>query len=698
MSLIQVLTSLRSGEILLPEDWDQVTRPQQTYLVKWLLSHDPTSRPTSDQLLQSDWLPPVVVEESMMNTMVKNAMKNTSSKAYKHLIEAVMKQPMSLDKDISYDTEAGRINPRLASLGGRLMERARRALELHGAVCLDSPGLLPRGEQWPYTGGESVVVTMTRSGDIVSLPFDLRTQFARYLVRAKLTQLKRYCFGKVLRERKIFGVHPRELKECAVDIVTPGPGGVGMADAEVMMMCEDLVKAVTSNWDNCKLFFRVSHHDLVTGILQHFGVTGVGQEKVIKAMRMWDGLPNRATGQVSARLQALGFSDQVSAGLAPLLEAEVGLSQLGSVLRVITKRKGEAGEAVKAALSHLKEVEARARDLGLTLEVSYCARPSQSAIHDCGLVLQMVRVKFGKSGSKSTDIIAAGGRYDSLLKTFADNFRIAEPDLDTETPRAVGMSISLDKLITMANKGDALKTEICSVVVGGDSSEACKVARELWSSSVSALLIDTARGDEAVEIAKEDGAEFVVMMSPAAESVALVSQLDKDGRMMERKLTSGDVVNHLISCVGKSGESDGVAGLTRLESISSHNTTSSGPIVNYNFDFLDREKYSQSKKKMEVRKSEKLAQALDRFGAGTNVEVVSVGYPDSVVQSMAACLNLVTDREGLMASLGELVRQWPRHRRELREIVELVACLRFTPKNPVIVLFSLEDNTFRIMC
>ena len=42
-----------------------------------------------------------------------------------------------------------------------------------------------------------MVVTMTRSGDIVSLPYDLRIQFARYLVRTKLTQLKRYSFGKV---------------------------------------------------------------------------------------------------------------------------------------------------------------------------------------------------------------------------------------------------------------------------------------------------------------------------------------------------------------------------------------------------------------------------------------------------------------------------------------------------------------------
>ena len=93
--------------------------------------------------------------------------------------------------------------------------------------------------------------------------------------------------------------------------------------------------------------------------------------------------------------------------------------------------------------------------------------------------------------------------------------------------------------------------------------------------------------------------------------------------MMERKLTTAEVVSHLTSCVGRSGEAESGAGLARMEStVASYNTTSSGPVVNYNFDFLDREKYSQSKEKMKVRKSEKLAQALERFEAGTAVEVI----------------------------------------------------------------------------
>ena len=79
--------------------------------------------------------------------------------------------------------------------------------------------MLPKCEESVYKNTENIVQVMTRSGDVVSLPYDLRVPFARYLARLRTSQLKRYCFGKVLREKKVFGIHPRELIECAFDIV-----------------------------------------------------------------------------------------------------------------------------------------------------------------------------------------------------------------------------------------------------------------------------------------------------------------------------------------------------------------------------------------------------------------------------------------------------------------------------------------------
>ena len=51
--------------------------------------------------------------------------------------------------------------------------------------------------------------------------------------------------------------------------------------------------------------------------------------------------------------------------------------------------------------------------------------------------------------------------------------------------------------------------------------------------------------------------------------------LVRDGRMMERKLNTVEVVSHLTSCVGRTADTEGAVGLARMEStVSSYNNTS----------------------------------------------------------------------------------------------------------------------------
>ena len=159
MERIQVLTRLRSADVSLPDDWEEVGSAQQSYLLVWLLDHDPLHRPTSAELAQSDWLPPLLVEESTMQTMVRNAMKDTSSRAYKHLISAVIGQPMAPARDVDYDTETAKMTLRLAAAHKEVTETCRTVVERHGALPVDSPHLLPKskGEDWVYSATDNVV-------------------------------------------------------------------------------------------------------------------------------------------------------------------------------------------------------------------------------------------------------------------------------------------------------------------------------------------------------------------------------------------------------------------------------------------------------------------------------------------------------------------------------------------------------------
>ncbi len=114
--------------------------------------------------------------------------------------------------------------------------------------CLEASHLLlPATAACPWRRDmETPVRLMTRSGDVVLLPHDLRMPFARLLARLPPTSnslhLKRYTFGRVVKEKKVFGLHPKELTECAFDIVSV-PAGRVLADAELLLVCQEVVQA-----------------------------------------------------------------------------------------------------------------------------------------------------------------------------------------------------------------------------------------------------------------------------------------------------------------------------------------------------------------------------------------------------------------------------------------------------------------------
>lgn len=54
--------------------------------------------------------------------------------------------------------------------------------------------------------------------------FFVQIPFVRYVARHNCSSVKRFCIDKVFREKKVYGQHPRELTECAFDIITPNLG------------------------------------------------------------------------------------------------------------------------------------------------------------------------------------------------------------------------------------------------------------------------------------------------------------------------------------------------------------------------------------------------------------------------------------------------------------------------------------------
>lgn len=203
-----------------PDDFEDGEHTKQKSVISWLLNHDPAKRPTAMELLKSELLPPPQMEESELHEVLHHTLANTDGKAYRTMMSQLFCQHSSPAIDYTYDSDIlkGNFLIRTAKIQQLVCETIVRVFKRHGAVQLCTPLLLPRNRQI-YEHNEAALF-MDHSGMLVMLPFDLRVPFARYVARNNILNLKRYCIERVFRPRKLDRFHPKELLECAFDIVT----------------------------------------------------------------------------------------------------------------------------------------------------------------------------------------------------------------------------------------------------------------------------------------------------------------------------------------------------------------------------------------------------------------------------------------------------------------------------------------------
>ncbi|XP_057339268.1 eIF-2-alpha kinase GCN2-like isoform X1 [Microplitis mediator] len=103
MERVTILQKVRSKEIILPFDMTETEMPHQIHLLRWLLNHDPNQRPTAQELLTSEYLPPPLLEEAELQEMVQHTLSNSQSKAYKYMIASCFAQEVTPAENINYD-------------------------------------------------------------------------------------------------------------------------------------------------------------------------------------------------------------------------------------------------------------------------------------------------------------------------------------------------------------------------------------------------------------------------------------------------------------------------------------------------------------------------------------------------------------------------------------------------------------------
>ncbi|XP_021938823.1 eIF-2-alpha kinase GCN2 isoform X2 [Zootermopsis nevadensis] len=698
MERVNILVNLRNNEIIFPSDFTEDERLQQVYIIRWLLNHDPSQRPTSLELLQSDYVPPPELEEAELQEMVRHTLSNPQSKSYKYLVGSCFKQEVTRAEDITYDMNVGKNAslPMLLMLQELAKERIALVFQKHGATCLSTPLLMPQNVLYDNT--DSCVRLMSHSGGIVTIPHDLRVPFARYVARNGITCLKRYTIDKVYREKRVFGFHPRELYECAFDIVTPITGTL-MAEAELLSVAWEVVNEFPSLRDKTCLI-RLNHASLLKAILIHCGIE---EEKYHDIYMILSEARDEKYSkfQVQTHLISLCLNDQAMVTLFSLIETESPISKVASAFRVITKRKGEAASLAKQGFHELETIIMNAEALGVKCPIVVAPGLVYNVQQYSGMMCQFVCELKKKRRRGGLDVIAAGGTYDKMLADFRRTLDMTSVASKEVSQAAAGISISLDKIVSALqdeNNVPAVDVVVCSVGNRSMVKEKAAVIRELWAAGIKSSLIDSLQSlEEIKDYCQENLVPHIVMLKDIETGTLRVCSWEKE-RFQERKVNMCDLVEFLQRLLKNSGESADAHSMLMRSECRVPNTDLAGGNPLLNFNFITLEKYqNNSRRRYEIQMLSHMSSTLQCLSAKVRVEVLALNLESVVVKTLATHLELDSDQQEFQKNIGLVTERHPRHKKYLIRICDEIHDLRCEKNCPVIILYSLGDNTFKVL-
>ncbi|KAG8276526.1 Eukaryotic translation initiation factor 2 alpha kinase 4 [Homalodisca vitripennis] len=318
---------------------------------------------------------------------------------------------MTTAQDVTYDMSVSK-GRWFVSLLQEVVEKTRKVLETHGAVSLSPPLLVPCGAAPLPTAAVSV---MTRWGGVAMLPHNLRLPFARFLAHnPSITQFKRYAIDRVYRERRVLGHHPRELYECAFDIVTPSSGNM-VAESELLSVVWQVLNEFPSLLhNNCVIC--LNHTSLLRAIFLHCGIEVTKHNRVC-ALLAQAKEENYSKPEVESLLSGLDLADHTVSTLFSLLEQEHSCGRAAAVLQPVLRRSSATHMLCKQAFHQLELIVTNTAELGVKCPIVVSPGLVEDMSHYSGMICQVVWEQRSKQSRSQRSIIAAGGRYDTLISS-----------------------------------------------------------------------------------------------------------------------------------------------------------------------------------------------------------------------------------------------------------------------------------------
>uniref|UniRef100_A0A2M4AAW2 non-specific serine/threonine protein kinase n=1 Tax=Anopheles triannulatus TaxID=58253 RepID=A0A2M4AAW2_9DIPT len=743
MERVKTLMELRSDEVRLPGTMISDARyARQVQVIRWLLNHDPNKRPSAEELLSSELVPRTRLEAEEIQDVVRHILSNPQSRHYKHLIARCFAQESDTICELSYHFDMVPMVPNLSRFDyvkARLIALFRK----HGAIEVVTPLLTPFTK---HQARSNTVRLMTHSGSIVTLPEDLRIPFLRHVALNGIRYIRRYSIGRVYREKKVFNFHPKQVHECAFDIVTPTTGHL-ITDAELLAIASDVLRELNL-LQNRNVFFRINHTGLLRALLLHccvpedkyrelFELVYEFLEDKISKFQLYS-LINAHIGGGASGSKAVNVSY-----LCEALQLEVPVGQLGgTLLKTIIRGKTEHATLAKVAVRELELVITLAQNMGVQCSMNVCPGlpVNYEGAKRGGIVWQLLAELKPKRKNPLTTI-AVGGRYDSKLDEFQKsglNNGLPVPKVDLH---GAGFSFLFDKLVNAiapSSGYEPIEVMICVTGSRPQLKEVATILRPLWSNGIKTGVIEsssTAGGGAVDDLGKEAGAKIVVLIGDGGE--LRVRSWDHD-RFQERHVTRPDLIAYILKTfrsegtasdasqaallstgsVSSSGSLSGVSTTLFSTFTNQPNSLSAGQSQPINgappldLVFLTSEKVNTSKKRRyEHQVEHKLSPVLCKFHRKEKVTLIMVDLPSLPLRGLVGLIDplecgtqgdddsapesLAIDR----AELQTLCERYPKYKRQLMELYSEIVDMFVQSKGrtPIVGVYSVIDTFCRLI-
>lgn len=541
-----ILSELKQkGE--LPASWVSEF-PEQTSLLKRLMSSIPSDRPSATELLQHAF--PPRMEFELVDNILRTMQSSEDSSIYDKVVNAIFDEEM-LSREVidhQHDTSSIQYADLNTEVRDHIVNVTREMFRRHCAKHLEITPmrLLTDCPQF----NRNTVKLLTHGGDIIELCHELRLPFAYWVITNQKSSFRRYEISGVYR-RAIGRSPPNRFLQGDFDIVG---GTVALTEAEVIKASMDVLTHLFHE-DSCDI--HLNHADLMDAIWSWIGIKAEQIQKVAELLSMMGSLrpqsSQRKSKWVVIRRQLL---QQLNLGEAVVNRLQtVGLRFCGEADQALPRLRGAlpSDNKTRKALDELSDLFSYLRVWRIEKHVFVDVLMPPTEFYHRQLFFQIYLLKENHTGSLiEGTLLAIGGRYDYMLH------QMWEHEYKSNPPGAVGTSLALETIIRHSTldfkplrNEVAITVLVCSRGGGGLLQERMELVSDLWEENIKAEFVPLSDPSltEQYEYANEHDIKCLVIITDTGVSQTDSVKVRHIDLKKEKEVERGNLVKFLLDAM-----------------------------------------------------------------------------------------------------------------------------------------------------